>query len=272
MYDLGVQGFTGFARFGRALQQTAIARDPLTGLVDGVNRTFFTNYAPILTSGSLAVWVNAVSVPGTYNADTGEVTLTTPPLYPPVASYTFTPYTATQILQFLIGGFQVMEGEWWGRDWKLVDGAGAFADETSANLYVADKNGTDPVCGSFTFATSWAQISFYLACVNLHYLRTTQQIKAGHAYMWRETVRGMTVDQSRLPGNLAVSVEQQERAVARALANAQDQVYPGGDHYGGFIADPVTLDYASNWDWQTISKEQDWNELIGYHYPIREFR
>lgn len=270
-YDLGVQGFVGFARFGRVLSQTPIARDPLSGVVDGENRTFFANYYPLLTSGSLAVWVDSVSVPGSCNYDTGEVTLVTPPLSQPKASYTTTPFTSAQILNFLVGGFQTLEGEWWSRGWQLHDALGAMADESSANLYIVDRDGIDPVIGSTVFSGNWTQIALYQACVRLYYLRLTLEHKASVAYMWRETVRGMTVDQTKMPANIALAIKSAEAEVERMLAQAQSQVYPDGGHYGGFIADARSLDYVTNFEWQTSAKDNDNWEGWGYHNPIRRF-
>ena len=268
MWDLGNQGFTAFARFGRVLSQRKIAKDPLSGIADGANKTFFTNYSPILTSGSLAVFVSGVAQSGSADYDTGEVTLDYAPLTQPTATYTFTPYTSTQILQFLIWGFDEMEMRW-SRDWKLVDAVGNIADEASTNLYVADSTGVDPPCGPTVFSLSRIQVAFMMLCTEYRYYLTQQGEASIGDFLFREGVRGMTVDKTDRSLNINRVITNLEERLKRAMDEAMDQYYPGGEHFGGYTPSPVTLEYANNLEWQTASKAADNRSQLGFQYSYR---
>ncbi len=270
MFDLAVSGFTYFTRFGRVLSQRAVSRDPLSGVLDGVNKVFYTNYFPLLTLGSFTVYDGTSQVSGTANYDTGEVTLNLAPANQPVASYTFTPYTATQILNFLISGFDEMEMRWT-RLWKLVNAAGVAADETSANIYVADKNGADPVVGDLVFSTSRASIALLMACVELRYYLSQLGEAAIADFMFRETLRGLTVDKSRVPQNLDLMVARAEKRVEMALQAAQNAAYPGGEQFGGYQPSPATVDYMQNFEWQTQAILYDNRTVYGYQNAVRPF-
>lgn len=271
IYDLAVQGIRDFARYGSALSQQPISRDPLSGVVDGINTVFHTNYFPILASGSLVVRVQNSVVSGVADYDTGEVTLNTPPLFQPVANYTTTPYTGTQMLQFLMSGFDEMELRY-SRGWKLVDGLGDPAIETSAQLYISDRDGAEPVIlDPLTFGLSRTQISFYQLCAEYRYYLAIYGLKAQTAYMWRETVRGMTVDQSKMPANLKGLIETLEKRLADAQSMAEAGYYDG-TNYGAYVSAPATLQYLGGMEWQTDSKNADYRSLVpGYHYPLRAF-
>ncbi len=268
MFDLATSGFTAFARFGRVLSQRKIAKDPLAGLADGKNVTFFTNYSPILTSGSLGVYVEGVLQGGSADYDTGEVTLDYAPLTQPLATYTFTPYTATQVLQFLIWGFDEMEMRWL-RNWKLVDANGSTADEASTNLYVADSAGVDPTCGTLFFSQSRVQVAFLMLCTEYRYYLTQQGEASINDFLFREGVRGMTVDKTDRSLNLGRVITNLEERLKLAMERAMEQYYPGGEQYGGYASNPVTLDYATGYEWQSASKDADYRSQLGFHVSYR---
>jgi len=267
-YDLAIAGFRDFSRFGRVLDQVSIARDPLSGIVDGTNKVFFTNYYPILTSGSLTVFVSGSQAGGVADYNTGQITLTNAPATQPEATYTFTPYTSNQILQFLLSGLDELELLWF-RGWKVVDGSGIAATEDSTQLLVSDKDGNEPITGDTTFSVSRVQIGLFQKCVEYRYLLTQLGTAARNFFSWRETVRGMSVDKSRVPGNIQLSVQEVKTNLMQALVQAQDAYYTGGDHYGGYTPNPVTLDYASNFEWQQASKDEDFRLQLGYHVAYR---
>jgi len=267
-YDLVSRGFTDFVRLADVIDQRSISRDPLSGILDGVSKTFHTSYFPILTSGSLGIYVNNALVPGTANYDTGEVTLTSVPVSQPFANYITTPYTASQISQFTIAGFYEMEGRWT-RGWQLLDGTGAWADENSANVYLVDGSGNDPAAGSITFSTSRAQIAFFLACCEYRFLKTQFRQSAVNDYMWRESVRGMAVDKSKTPANIKLALDALLEDLLQMMAQAQIQYYPGGDQYGGFIANPGTADYFSNMEWQSAAIQSDYRSWAGFNFSYR---
>lgn len=254
-YNLRTTGVADFNRLDVVLAQRKIARDPLVGVVDGANRSFFTNYRPILTSGSLTVYQGLTPMAGVADYDTGEITTGSAPAVQPVATYTYTPYTTPQTLSLLINGFHEMERRF-PRDWQLLDTLGATADENSDALLIADAGGADPITGRTT------QIAFFIACVNYAYTMTRLTGSAGTDYAWRETVRGMSVDKSRMPGNLKLALDATEASLRAALESAQDDWYAGGN-MGGFLGNPVTLEYVQSLEWQTISKQRDYAGMAG---------
>lgn len=249
-YSLGVRGLSDFARIDGAFAQRKISRDPLSGVVDGSNKIFHTNYAPILSSGSVAVYVGANALSGTYDADTGEVTTGSAPAVQPVATYTFTPYTLSQRLSFLIAGFWTLESEW-PRGWKVVDASGAEADENSAVLYVQDSSSNDPL------TNAPYQVAAYMAACRYTYLLTLLTGAAITDYSWRETIRGMSVDKSKRPSNLTQAVEQAYQAMKRAIQNAQDKFYTDGAHLGAFVGSPMTEGYVYGLEWQDRAISDD---------------
>lgn len=263
MYDLGLSGFLDFARHTNVLEQQYISRDPLVGILDGNSRVFHTNYAPILTSGSVSVFVNGVPTSGSLDYNTGELTLASAPSNQPVANYIFTPFTSFQTLQFLLRGFDQME-LLWNRNYQVVDGLGNWATETSSNLYVADTAGNDPVIGSLTFSTSRVQVAFLMACTEYAYLRARYHSAASHDYMWRETVRGMTIDKQKRPANLRDAVAEAKEALEGMLVIAQEQ-----EVYGAFTPNPATLDYLNNYEWQTTALANDNRGQLGYQFGYR---
>ena len=269
VYDLAVQGYRGFSRFGTVLAKREISRDPLLGVVDGANLVFQTNYSPILTSGSLAVYVAGEQVGGAANYNSGEVTLNDPPANQPRANYTVTPYTSNQILQFLISGFEEMEGRW-NRGWKLVDSLGVAADEDSATVFVADSMGANPDCNGTLFSNSQTQVAFLLACAEYRYQLSQMGDSADKAYMWRETVRGMTVDKSRVPQNQDLLLTRLEKRLAMLMLEAQEQ-FAGGANYGGFYAPAATAEYMGSFEWQTDAILNDYRGQLGYQYGYRLF-
>lgn len=267
-YDLATSGFRDFARSVLSLEVQPISRDPLSGVVDGSNNVFHTNYFPILTSGSLGVYVNGSLVSGSADFNTGEVTLVAAPTAQPYASYTFTPYTTFQMLQFMFRGFSLMEG-FWQRGYKLVDSSGSPATETSSAILVVDSTGNDPtITGSIHFSQSASQVAFLMACCDYSLLGIQLSSSARSAFMWRETVRGMTVDKSMMPKNLKLALDALKEQLDELLDGAQTEVFEGSQ-YGGIILGPVTLGYLYSFEWQSESLVNDYRNTLGYQYGYR---
>ena len=249
-YDITTTGIADFARLDLVVAKRKIAKDPLVGTVDGANKTFYTNYSPILTSGSLYVYNTAGSAQaGSADYDTGEITLNTAPTAQLTATYTFIPYTNAQQLSFLIQGFYEMEGRS-SFGFRLIDASGVAANEDSTNIYL-DYAGADPISNSPHMR------AYFLACCRYAYLMAQLSGGAVTDYMWRETVRGMTVDKSKRPSNLALAVEAAERAIKAAQAEAENAFYINGENLGAFIGSPMTLEYSSTMEWQTAAENDD---------------
>jgi len=268
-YDLAVQGIVNFARYGRVLSQRKIARDPLSGVVDGTNTTFYSQYFPILTSGSLLVYTSGSQVSGTADYDTGEITLNTAPSVQPLATYTFTPFAASQVLQFVVDGFTEMENRWT-RGWQLVDATGQPANENSANIYVADSSGSDPVCGAILFSESIAQIGFLQACTEYTYIRANLYDAAIGDFEYRESKGGAYINKSKRSTNLDMALKAADAKAKRALEQAQIQFYPNGDQYGAYISNPATAIYQTVYEWQAAAKLDD-TIFVPYGVSFRSF-
>ena len=268
-YDLTVNGIVDFSRFGRVLSQQRISRDPLSGVVDGDNLAFHTNYYPVVTLGSFAVYDGLLSVSGTADYDIGEIVLDSAPAAQPTANYTFCPYTSTQILQFLMSGFDEMETRFT-RGWKLDDGVGGLPSESSANIYLYNSSGADPTVGSdgTLFSRSRVNVGFYMLCCEYRLYLSQMGYHATTDYTWRESSRGMTVDKSKMPPNIDLLLERLDKRLKGALEQVEEVLY-NGEQYGGFIGNPVTLDYATNFEWQTGSKDSDYRSQLGYHISRR---
>lgn len=260
MYDLAVRGYADFMGRTAMHSQQRVARDPLSGLVDGANTIFFTTYAPLMTSGSLAVRVGNTLVGGTADYDTGEIALSTPPTQQPAATYTHTPYTTRQAIQILISGFRKMEMVY-SRGWRLVDALGNTATEDSLNLYVVSSSGSSPVCGGgVLFENSPLHVGFYQLCV-LSVLAETEGIASAIGDFDLRESRGMSVDKSRRPSNLRRAVAEIDDMIDTALVQVMDDYETGGDHFGGAVHDPHTAMYLAGYEWQTDARS-------GYSYAV----
>lgn len=268
MYDLLTRGFADFVRLQNVIEQAAISRDPLSGVLDGVNKVFHATYAPMLTSGSIGIYVNNTLVPGVANYDTGEITLVDAPPAQPQANYILTPYTANQIAQFTIQGFMEMEGLW-SRGWQLLDGSGNWATENSANAFVVDSGGNDPNCGGVLFSQSRVQVALLIACCEYRYEKTQFRTAANSDFMWRESVRGMTVDKSKRPLNIKAVIDDLREELDRLLAQAQTQFYPGGENFGAFVPSPATLTYVGNYAWQSDAINNNNWAAAGFNIALR---
>ena len=260
-FDLAIDGVALFGRLDGVLAQEKISRDPLSGVIDGVNRIFHTTYHPILSSGSVLVYEGVNLVAGIVDVDTGEVSTGSAPNVQPMATYTFTPYSLTQQLTLLLSGFYKMETEWV-RGWRVVDSGGNPADENSDFLYVQDTNGADPLTGV------GAQTGFYMACCRWAYLMTRLTGAASTDFDWRETVRGMAVSKSRRPQNLSAALDMAQKDIDRALQRVEDAAYSDGSNLGGFVGGPMTQGYVESLEWQTWSGLAQTRSQRGYSRSI----
>ena len=260
MYDLSTNGARDFLRYTALLSQRKVPRDPLSGLVDGANTVFLTQYSPILSSGSLTAYDSSGSVVATSSVDydTGEVVFPSAPSYQPTATYTATPYTSWQLKSFLMAGFDEMSARWDRPNWYLSSGSSSYIAPTEDDeyIYVVLKNpsdGTlsDPPCyGSVGFSLLRAQTRFYMACCEYAYITRQLMFTAENSINFREA-RGASIDREQIPKNIDLAMERLERKVVAAMKVAQDQYYAGGDHLGAQISPQHTLDFETNYEWHT---------------------
>ena len=98
-FELWTDGLTVVDRTARLFNKHVVARDPLSGVVDGVNTVFYANYYPMLSSGSVGLYVGGETTvaPSSYTIDydAGCFVLIPAPVSQPTASYTFAKYSET---------------------------------------------------------------------------------------------------------------------------------------------------------------------------------
>lgn len=258
MYDLVANGLVDIKRF---LVLNRVARDPLSGVVDGSNVFFMTTYSPVFEGTTFSLYEGATPVSsGSYTVDyeAGMVEVDAAPSNQLYANYDLTPFTNTELKRIMIAAFDHMEAKL-NRGFRLSSGSAAYteATESSSAMYVLDKSTvSDPTTGSLVFSTSRIQRGFLLACAEYTMATRNLDREAG-GFMWRED-RGITVDKSRVPANRLQHIMFLEKRVDAYRMAAADEHYSGGAHLGGYLSSPGTKDYFYDYEWQTDSKDEDW--------------
>jgi hypothetical protein len=259
MYNLSSDGARDLLRYTSLLQAKKQSRDAMSGVADGTNTTFHTQYYPVLTSGSLTVYNASGSIVAVSSTDydTGEVVLSSAPSFQPRATYTYTPYTTSELKSLLMAGFDEMESRWT-RGWYLSSSSSALTAPTDddTNIYIVKKDQStgalsDPPCsGSLVFSELRAQVRFYMECCRYAYL-SRKQVDAAETGISMREARGAAVDRTQVPRNLMAALEAAEKRLVDAMKKAQDQYYSGGEHLGAGITVEHTLDYDENYDWRS---------------------
>ena len=258
MYNLVTDGARDLKRYTTLLQSRKVSRDSLSGIADGTNTTFHTQYFPVLTSGSLTVYNASGSIVAisSIDYDTGEVVLSAAPSFQPKATYTYLPYTTSQLTSILMAGFDEMESRW-SRGWYLTSSSSALveATEDSTNIYVASYNQStgavsDPICsGSLVFSSLRTQVRFYMACCEYSFL-ARKLVDASETGISVREARGASIDRTRIPQNMELALSRAESKLVKSMVTAQEQTYTSGENYGGGISPLHTLDYEDNYQWQ----------------------
>ncbi len=256
MYDLCVDGVFAFYQ-RRPGTKKLVRREPLVGIVDGVNTIFLTSHKPFLYD-TLAVYTASPFIPASVysaDADGGVIRLALAPAGQAVADYTAVPLTNRQIIYFAWAGFDLMQSLW-SRDLRLSSDANAYsaasADDTHIYICsVTDNVPTDPVAGSLTFSTSTRQKALLARCIEFAFLDAAMQDAALSDVAVRERFGGIAIDPTRRTKNLVDAKAAQWEDLLRALYAAQDEAYgDNGDQYVVDIDVPHTRDYEWNWQWQ----------------------
>lgn len=267
-FELWTDGLAVVDRIGRLFNRRSIARDPLSGVVDGVNVTFYANYYPIMSSGSLALYVGgetAVS-PASYTIDydAGCFVLSPAPVSQPSASYTFAKYTESIMRSVMVAGFDEMEGRWL-RGLSLTESLSAVVPvtESSPTAYIVDSSGSDPVMGAITWSQSRAQIDFYAKCTQLAFYRTLSGEHALSDFIWKEA-QGLFIDKTKTVPNLMSVANALEKSLAKVQENAQIEWYGTDALYGGTITPPATREFLAHRFWERASIDEGWRESTQY--------
>ena len=269
-FDLfSADGYRLGDRYTRIFNLQYIARDALSGIVDGSNVVFSSTYRPILSSGSTGVYINNTLQSGstyTLEDEQGVFIFNSAPASQPSASYTIAAYPDRVIRSVMVAGFDEMELTWFrGLALSETEGTGqiVLASQDSANAYVVDSSGSDPPIASRLFSTSWAQRAFMARCIQLAYIKLLTGEHAMSSFVWREA-QGLTVDKSMVARNLNDFKKNLEAELAKALEQAQIEVHGVGDVYGGFISDPHTKEYLAHRFWERASADEGWRNSTPY--------
>ena len=255
-------------RFARVFNLRYIARDPLSGVVDGTNKVFYSTYSPILSSGSVEVRLGDTLVSsGSYsvNYEPGAYLFNFAPSIQPVSTYTIAAYPDRVIRNILVAGFDEME-LWWYRGLYLseVQGTGqiTLAHQDSTSAFIVNSSGSDPPIGDRFFSNSQAQLALYGRFVQLVFYRTLMGEHALSDFIWQEA-QGLRVDKSMTVRNLQIVKDEIEKMLEKALEQAQVE-FTGTAIYGGFIAPLHTREYLAHRFWERASKDEDWKGSTPY--------
>lgn len=269
-YDLWVNGIADVDRFARLFNKSQRSRDPLSGIVDGVNQYFYANYHPIMTSGSVGVYTSGsaplASTEWTLDYDSGLITLATAPSVQPSASYQFAKYPEMTIKSILVAGFDEMEGMW-PRNLYLSETTGSGVVpivETSPFAYITDSSGSEPYnAAGVAFSASRTQIGFFAKCAQLAFYRVLMGEHALSDYIWSE-YGGLKVDKSMTVKNLKLAYDALKCSLDAALQLNQLDWYGTSTFFGGSIPTPYTRDFIAHRWWQQKSIAEDWRSNTTY--------
>lgn len=260
MYDLRVDGLRDLAR-RKVIRTRKVYRDPLTGVLNGVNVVFRSTYYPIGSSGSMFLHDSSGSpmvAAHSVDYDTGTVTFVSAPSSQPMGTYVHQPLTDGEMVDLLISGFDEMQGRWH-RPFYLSSNASTYAVATGseAHIYIVTRDGNsvaDPASGARTFSAERVQIGLYMLCCDLAFLQDRSSELAVTAFRFREE-RGPLVDQSRMPSNVERAVDRLSEKIKRALDIAYGQYYGSEAPWGGYARPVTTAEYEDLYDWQTERRE-----------------
>lgn len=192
-----------------------VVREPLDGLMDGVNVIFNLKSPPALDSTVTVIDSAGNTVtPASLDEASGSVVLSTAPASTLYASYTHCGLTSDQLAGLFVAGYEEMESRWQ-RGYYLVLDTGVY--------YVSSDDTTvvDPEIGGSTFSVRPAQTNFLVGCMTYVYSLSSWQEAAATAIATREKwSAGMMVDATRRPEAFAKLVEAQERALNALMDKA----------------------------------------------------
>lgn len=192
-----------------------VVREPLDGLMDGVNVIFNLKSPPALDSTVTVIDSAGNTVtPASVDEASGSVVLSTAPTSTLYASYTHCGLTSDQLTGLFVAGFEEMESRWQ---------RGYYLTESSSIPYVSSNSVTvvDPEIGSSTFSVRPAQTNFLVGCMTYVFSLSSWQEAAATAIATREKwSAGMMIDSTRRPEAFAKLVEAQERALKALMDKA----------------------------------------------------
>jgi len=233
----------------------AITREPLSGIVDGVNRLF---RLPVIPgrSGTLSLHDadgTAVSSGYTVDYDTGLVSFAAPPTVTHYATYTAMSVSESRLRHFARDGFAEMQRRL-PRKIYLVDSGPEtyFSSDPTAVV--------EPVLGGLAFSVNPIQLRLYHLCVRYVILESDYEAAATQSRLVRESGRlaSLMVDETRVPDNIAQALQRLDRIIDEAVSAASMQ--EGGGGFGDWVPGARSDEHIAAWDWWTGGR-QDYGEV-----------
>jgi len=230
----------------------AVIREPLEGLVDSLNKVFYTPQRPLSSVAGVTVYDSAgdeVSS-GSYSVESyeaGTITFNSAPAVRHYVSCTVQTLPDTMLDGVVLDGFDEMEARY-NRNWYLTTSGGLTYVSSSPSSVV------DPVCGGLVFSTSRLQIKLYLLCCEYALLKAQFKYAAANYFRYREgRVAGVMVDRSRNADQLRLALDVLDRDIEDAVMGAASQA--GDPVFGGYVAGTKSDIYLAQYDWWTGSKQ-----------------
>lgn len=267
-YNLWTDGLQDVDRLVRLFNKQQRSHEPMSGLVDGVNQFFYTQYTPILSSGSVGLYTSGsnplTSADYSLDNESGLATLVAAPSVQPTISYQTARYSDLTIRSLLIAGFDEMELKWYrGLCLSETIGSLTLVNEASTTAYITDSSGSAPASiNGILFENSRAQIGFYAKCVQLAYIKSLLPESALFGYLWAES-GGLRVDKSMTTRNLKIAIDALEADIAAAKQSVQFE-WLGNALFGGAVATPYTADFVAHRWWQKDSIAHDYRSNQPY--------
>lgn len=228
----------------------SVTGEPLTGLVNGSNTTFFVARPPV--SGTVLVYDSSGSpiTVSAQDADSGRVVLASAPVAPCTATYTHRMYTDTAMLGYAEEGFRYME-TLLHRGYYLVNSGGVYYVSSDASVVV------DPVIGSTTFSASVLQTRFLDLCAWYVFVRSQQAESAANAIQVREErMGGLLMDRSRQWPAWEALAEKAQAELEQAMHRAAEEAGLVGAVFEGGIEPGARSDYyTATLDWWRESRQ-----------------
>lgn len=230
----------------------AIIREPLEGLVDSLNKVFYTPQRPLSSGAGVTVYDSAGDEvnSGSYsveNYEAGTIRFNAAPTVRHYVSCTVQTLPDTLLDGVVLDGFDEMEARY-NRNWYLTKSGGLTYISSSVTALV------DPVCGGLVFSTSRLQIKLYLLCCEYALVKALMKYAAANYFRYREgRVAGVMVDRSRNAEQLKLALDVLDRDIDDAVIGAASQA--GDSVFGGYVAGTKSDIWIDQYDWWTGGKQ-----------------
>ncbi len=223
-----------------------VIKQPIEGLVDGVNTFFLLPHAPA-SSGTLTLYEvdgsTIASADYTVDVDTGEITFNTAPTDTTYSTYTAEAFTSAELLDIVEEGFAKMQAVY-PRSWFLFTSGATTYISTSAT------EDNEPTIGGQLLSANVVQIHFYMLCCRFALNQMIFEDASVHDHQYRESGRvgGMLVDMRKRPESILAVMDRLDKLIDNDKAAAAENAGDTGA-YGDFIPGAVSDEHYGAYDW-----------------------